>query len=164
MLAGSAITWQVMDLAHAIGQDVSHPATNGSPDYGRKESCMTSASNATERFIALCNETDAGKRHALIDQTFTEDAVYFDTVHSGSAHEGIEAAWTTIMTHVSSAEVSLTAEPDVHHDWLRMRWKLVPDGRPEMELEGTYVCRIGDDGRFEQMIGFLDKVPVLTAS
>ena len=35
---------------------------------------------AAERFIALCNEPDAEKRHALIDQTFTEDAVYFDTV------------------------------------------------------------------------------------
>ena len=40
-----------------------------------------------------------------------------------------------------------------------MRWMLVPDGQPDMELEGTYVCQIGDDGRFTQMIGFLDKVP-----
>ena len=117
------------------------------------------ATTATQRFIALCNEPEAAKRHTLIDQTFTEDAVYFDTVHSGTAHYGIEAARTTIMTHVSAVEVSLTAEPERHHDWLRMRWKLIPDGQPETALEGTYVCQVGDDGRFSRMIGFLDKIP-----
>lgn len=114
---------------------------------------------ATERFIALCNESDAAKRHTLIDQTFTENAVYFDTVHAGTAHEGIESAWSTVMAHVSSAEVSLTAEPEMHHDWVRMRWALVPDGKPDVQLEGTYVCQVAEDGRFTRMIGFLDKVP-----
>jgi hypothetical protein len=124
-----------------------------------ERSPLVPATTATERFIALCNEPDAAKRHALIDQTFSEDAVYFDTVHSGSAHDGIEAAWTTIMTHVASVEVSLTGEPELHHDWLRMRWKLIPDGQPERALEGTYVCQVGDDGRFSRMIGFLDTLP-----
>jgi hypothetical protein len=114
---------------------------------------------AIERFIALCNETDAAKRHALIDQTFTDDAVYLDTVNAGTAHDGIEAAWNTVMTQASSVQVSLTAAPEVHHDWLRMRWKLVPDERTELEVEGTYVCQLGEDGRFTRMIGFLDKIP-----
>jgi hypothetical protein len=120
---------------------------------------MVTAITATERFIALCNEPNAAKRHALIDQAFAEDAVYFDTVNSGSAHAGIEAAWTTIMTHAATAEVLLTTEPEHHHDWLRMRWKLNPDGQPERGIEGTYLCQIGDDGRFTRMIGFLDKIP-----
>ena len=125
---------------------------------------MVTAITTTELFIALCNEPDAAKRHALIDQAFTEDAVYFDTVNAGSAHAGIEAAWTTIMAHATTAEVSLMSEPEQHHDWLRMRWKLIPDGQPEAGVEGTYLCQVGDDGRFTRMIGFLDKFPALPAS
>ena len=125
---------------------------------------MSLAHPAVDRFIALCNEPDADVRHALIDQTFIEDAAYFDTVHAGTAHEGIESAWTTVIAHVGVAEFSLTAEPETHHDWVRLRWALVPEDPSEPGLEGTYVGQLADDGRFARMIGFLDKVPTPAGS
>jgi len=124
---------------------------------------MAFATTAAERFIALCNEPDDARRQALIDQTFTEDAVYFDTVHAATAREGIESARSTVLSHVASADVSLISEPEVHHDWMRMRWKVTSASQPEMGLEGTYVCQVADDGRFSRMVGFLDKVPVQAA-
>jgi hypothetical protein len=124
---------------------------------------MALATTAAERFIALCNELDDARRHALIDETFTEDALYFDTAHGAPALEGIESARSTVLSHLASARVSLAGEPEVHHDWMRMRWKVTSEDQPDQVLEGTYYCQLAGDGRFSRIVGFLDRVPAPAA-
>jgi hypothetical protein len=117
----------------------------------------------TERYIAIWNETDPAKRRDLIDQTFTEDATYLDPMLAGEGHAGIAAMLDGAQEQLSGAVASLTGEPDGHHDWVRFSWKLVLPDESESFIEGTDVGVIGPDGRFQWIVGFLDKVPAAIA-
>ena len=44
-----------------------------------------------DRYIAIWNETNAGRRRALIDTTWTEDAAYLDPMMRGDGRAGIYA-------------------------------------------------------------------------
>jgi hypothetical protein len=116
-----------------------------------------------ERYIAIWNETDPRKRRDLIGWTFTEDAAYLDPMLSGEGHAGIETMFEGVFAQLPGARVSLSGEPDAHHDWVRFSWTLVLPGDSESFIEGTDVGLIGPDGRFERIVGFLDKVPAAIA-
>lgn len=124
---------------------------------------MALTNSVTERYIAIWNETDPGKRRDLIGWAFSEGAVYLDPMLSGSGHAGIEAMFEGVQAQLPGAVVSLVGEPDAHHDWVRFTWQLVLPGEAESFIEGTDVGLIGPDGRFEQIVGFLDKVPAAIA-
>jgi hypothetical protein len=65
--------------------------------------------------------------------------------------------------HFPNARVELVGEPEEHHDWVRFSWRLVLPGDAESFAEGTDVGLIGPDGRFERIVGFIDKVPAALA-
>ena len=117
-----------------------------------------------DRYIAIWNETDPAKRRDLVDWTFTEDATYLDPMLSGDGHAGLETMFDGVVGQLPGAQVSLTGEPDIHHDWVRFNWKLVLPGETASFIEGFDVGKIGPDGRFERIVGFLDKVPAAIAS
>lgn len=119
--------------------------------------------SVTERYIAIWNEADAAKRRDLISWTFAEDAAYLDPMLSGEGHTGIEAMFDGVQAQLPGAQVSLVGEPDAHHDWVRFGWKLELPGESESLVEGIDIGLIGPDGRFERIIGFLDKVPAAVA-
>lgn len=118
----------------------------------------------TERYIAIWNEADADKRRDLIGWAFTEDASYLDPMLAGQGHAGLETMFTGVAGQLPGAQVSLTSKPDAHHDWVRFNWKLVLPGESDSFIEGFDVGQIGPDGRFERIVGFLDKVPAALAS
>jgi hypothetical protein len=68
-----------------------------------------------------------------------------------------------VFAQLPGAQVALTSEPDIHHEWVRFSWKLVLPGETESFIEGTDVGLIGPDGRFARIVGFLDKVPAAIA-
>jgi hypothetical protein len=117
----------------------------------------------TERYIAIWNETDPDKRRDLIGWTFTEDAAYLDPMLSGEGHAGLETMFDGVFAQLPGAHVSLSGEPDAHHDWVRFSWSLTLPGETESFIEGTDLGLIGLDGRFERIVGFLDKVPAAIA-
>ena len=125
---------------------------------------MALANAVVKRYGAIWNESDPGKRRDLIGQTFTEDATYLDPMLAGEGHAGMEAMIDGVQAQLPGARVSLTSEPDEHHDWVRFSWKLVLPGEVDSFIEGTDVGQIGPDGRFERIVGFLDKVPAAIAS
>ncbi|HET9658784.1 MAG TPA: nuclear transport factor 2 family protein [Thermomicrobiales bacterium] len=116
-----------------------------------------------ERYIAIWNETDPRKRRDLIGWTFTEDAAYLDPMLSGEGHAGLGAMFEGVFAQLPGARVSLSGEPDAHHDWVRFSWTLVLPGDSESFIEGTDLGLIGPDGRFARIVGFLDKVPAAIA-
>ncbi len=120
---------------------------------------MALTNAVVERYVAIWNETDPGKRRDLIGWTFTEDAAYLDPMLSGEGHAGLETMFDGVFTQLPGARVSLSGEPDAHHDWVRFSWKLVLPGETESFIEGTDLGLIAPDGRFERIVGFLDKVP-----
>ena len=52
---------------------------------------MSSLTDLVDRYIDMWNETDAGRRRALIARIWTEDAHYVDPALEGEGREGIEA-------------------------------------------------------------------------
>ena len=51
---------------------------------------MNTLTDLIDRYIATWNETDAGRRHDLIAQTWTEGARYLDPMLEGEGHDGID--------------------------------------------------------------------------
>ena len=81
----------------------------------------------------------------------------------GALAVALGAMFDGVQGQIPGAQVSLTGEPDGHHDWVRFSWKLVVPGEAESLIEGTDVGVIGPDGRFQWIVGFLDKVPAAIA-
>ncbi len=52
---------------------------------------MSDANTIVERYFAVWNETDATRRRALIDETWSEDASYIDPLLAGEGRKGIDA-------------------------------------------------------------------------
>jgi hypothetical protein len=141
----------------------SHPGGAGPAETTRKEPSMAFTNSVVERYGAVWNEADPGKRRELIGQTFSEDGTYLDPMLSGAGHAGIDTMIQGVQAQLPGARVSLISGPEEHHGWVRFSWKLVLPGEDDSFIEGTDVGLIGPDGRFERMIGFLDKVPAAIA-
>lgn len=121
---------------------------------------MSANDSVIDRYIAIWNEPDPEERRDLISWAFTEEAVFQDPVFSGKGHAGIETMLESVLAKLPGSRLSLIGEPEIHHDWARFRWELNLPDQAESFIEGTDIGQIGDDGRFVQMIGFLDKAPV----
>src|SRR4051812_43549884 len=52
---------------------------------------MTDVKTVVDGYIAMWNETDAGRRRELIAQTWTDDATYVDPHMAGEGPDGIDA-------------------------------------------------------------------------
>jgi hypothetical protein len=52
---------------------------------------MADIAQLIDDYIAAWNETDAGRRRALVGQVFTDDATYLDPVMEGNGADGIDA-------------------------------------------------------------------------
>ena len=120
---------------------------------------MSASTTVVDRFIAIWNESDPGRRRELVDQTFTEEATFTDPLMLAAGHANLDQMFAGAQAQVPGAQVSLLGEPEHHHGWTRFAWKMVMDESDDSLIEGTVIARIGADGRFEQLIGFLDKVP-----
>jgi hypothetical protein len=125
---------------------------------------MWSNDSVIERSIAIFNEADPEKRRDLIAWTFTEDATYQDPLLAGAGHAQLDQMFAAAQAQFSGAQVVRSSEPEAHHDWVRFSWQVMMPGETESLIDGTDLGRIGEDGRFEQIIGFLDKVPAALAS
>ncbi|MDQ6437346.1 nuclear transport factor 2 family protein [Mesorhizobium sp. LHD-90] len=118
---------------------------------------MTELNRIAERYIAAWNETDAAKRKALLDATFTGDISYADPVMQGDGHDGLGALIEGAQQKFAGFRFSLKGTPDGFADYIRFSWALGPAGA-ESVVEGTDVGVV-KDGRLKMVRGFLDKVP-----
>jgi hypothetical protein len=117
--------------------------------------------NATEtlvrRYIESWNETDPARRHAIIEDIFTEDAQYTDPLAFLEGREAIERAIAGVQSQFPGLVFSLGGIIDAHHDVARFIWHLGEPGS-QPAVVGFDVAVI-NDGRLQQIYGFLDKVP-----
>ena len=118
---------------------------------------MTELTTIAKNYIAAWNETDAGKRRALLDAAFTGDISYADPVMQGDGHDGLGALIEGVHQKFAGFRFSLTGTPDGFADYIRFSWALGPEGT-ESVIEGTDVG-IVEEGRLKMVRGFLDKVP-----
>jgi hypothetical protein len=118
---------------------------------------MRTPTQLAEVYVALWNETDAGRRQALLATTWTPEATYVDPLMRGIGHAEIEGLIAAVQQHFPAFRFSLLGMPDGYGEVARFSWGLGPkDG--EAVVKGTDVVH-RDGDRIASVTGFLDLVP-----
>ena len=118
---------------------------------------MSNAQTLADQYIAAWNETDAGRRQALIAQSWAPDATYVDPMMNGAGHAGIDAMIAGAQAQFPGFRFSLISKVDAYGDRMRFTWGAGPAGADPV-VEGTDFILIADD-RLKTVTGFLDKIP-----
>ena len=114
---------------------------------------------AVVRYIAAWNETDAGRRHALVAQTWTEDGTFRDPIVGGAGHDGIAAMIGAVQQRLPFHRFRLISGIDAHHGRVRYRWEAGGTAEAPLYFAGTDFAILAPDGRFASVTGFLDAIP-----
>ena len=118
---------------------------------------MCKLNDLADRYIAMWNETDAVRRRALIAAVWTPDGAYVDPVVQSDGHGGIDAMVKAVQERFPGHRFARTSDVDAHHDRVRFRWTLGPDGGAAI-VEGVDFGTVAGD-RLKSITGFFDKVP-----
>lgn len=118
----------------------------------------TTTDTAVERYLAAWNETDADKRRALVEATYTEDATYTDPLAAVAGHDQIDGIIGAVQGQFPGLVFTLGGQVDAHHDLARFQWHLGPEGGEPLVV-GFDVAVLDAAGRIKAVHGFLDQVP-----
>ena len=116
------------------------------------------ATSIAHRYIALWNETDAGRRERLLEADWSADARYVDPLMQASGREQISALVGAVHQRYPGFRFNLLGNADAHGENVRFTWTLGPSGAEDL-IQGTDFVRL-DGGKLAAVTGFLDKVPV----
>lgn len=111
-----------------------------------------------ERYIATWNETDPAARRALIEAAYTPDAIYVDPMGRADGHDGIDATVAAVQAQFPGLVFTLGGPVDGHHRLARFQWHLGAEDAEPLVI-GFDVVVFAEDGRINEVAGFLDKVP-----
>jgi len=111
-----------------------------------------------ERYLGTWNETDAGKRRALINALYAEQASYVDPMAEAYGRDAIDATIAAVQTQFPGFVFTLAGPVDAHHRQVRFTWGLGPEGAEPLVV-GFDVAVCDGDGRLRSVLGFLDRVP-----
>ncbi|WP_181780247.1 nuclear transport factor 2 family protein [Pseudonocardia pini] len=109
-------------------------------------------------YLTAWNTTDAEQRAKAVAAVFTDDARYVDPLADVTGHEAIVALIGGVHQQFPGFTFSPVGEPDGHHDVVRFRWGLGPEGA-EPPVVGADAVTLAEDGRIALVVGFLDRVP-----
>jgi hypothetical protein len=115
-------------------------------------------SDVIERYLACWNETDAEKRRALIAEHWSERPRYTDPLVDVGGRAALDATIGAVQAQFPGFVFTAVGQPDSHHRQARFSWGLGPAG-VEPVVIGSDVAVLDEDGRFDVVLGFLDKVP-----
>jgi hypothetical protein len=118
---------------------------------------MSDSQQVAERYIAVWNEADAGRRMTLLRQQWTEGATYVDPMASVAGIGDINQLIGAVHERFPGFVFALARGVDGHGNHARFSWTLGPAGMVA-PIEGSDVVTL-QDGRIDAVIGFLDKVP-----
>jgi hypothetical protein len=119
---------------------------------------MGDIATIVHRYIDTWNETDAGRRRALIDEVFAPDASYIDPLVEAKGRDAIDQFVSAAQQQFAGLVFSLGGPIDAHHDQARFTWHLSAPGAAEPIAIGFDVA-VADSGRLRQVYGFIDKAP-----
>jgi hypothetical protein len=117
---------------------------------------MSDLTTLVDRYIAMWNEHDAGRRRAIIAEAWTEDATYIDPLASVEGRDGIDTLVGAVQQQYPGHRFELTEGPDAHNDRARFTWTLVGDAGPV--AVGIDFAILAPDGRLRDVTGFLEPV------
>jgi hypothetical protein len=116
------------------------------------------AAATIEAYVATWNETDASRRQAGIARAWAPSARYCDPLMVSVGHAGIDAMLASVQAKFPGFVLRRTSGVDCHNGSARFSWSLGPAAGPAV-VEGVDFCALAPDGRLEQVVGFIDKMP-----
>jgi hypothetical protein len=117
---------------------------------------MPDVTTLVDSYIALWNETDAGRRRSLIAQTFAADARYLDPLMRGEGLDGIDAMVAAAQAQYPGTRFELAGAPDHHNDRVRFGWHLRAAAGGDVLATGLDFGTLAEDGRLRSVTGFLE--------
>jgi SnoaL-like domain len=109
-------------------------------------------------YLDAWNEREPAARAAAIEKLWAQDARYTDPLADVQGRAAIDATVAAVQQQFPGFVFRLAGIVDGHHDQCRFSWELGPDGA-QAPVAGSDVALIGDDGRLQAVLGFLDRVP-----
>jgi hypothetical protein len=123
---------------------------------------LSSINETIANYVAAWNETDAGRRRAVVERTWTEDGTYLDSHRDGKGHAAIDAVISTVQQHVPGYRFRLSSGIEAHHDRVRFSWSAGGTDNAPLFFAGTDFAILAGDGRFQAVTGFTDAKPSTT--
>ncbi|TCP57510.1 SnoaL-like protein [Tamaricihabitans halophyticus] len=111
-----------------------------------------------KQYVAVWNETDPQLRRKAIDALWSADAVYCDPLGTARGRAAIDATIAGAQEQFPGMSFRLVGAVDGHHEQFRFTWELGPEEGPA-PVVGFDVATVDADGRLNQVLGFLDRVP-----
>jgi nuclear transport factor 2 (NTF2) superfamily protein len=113
-----------------------------------------------ERYLAVWNESDAGRRRKAIAEVWDENGVYHNQGAEFRGHEAIEAAVVEAHEQFSAAGfVFKLNKAEQVYDAVRFVWDMVPASGGDPASVGTQFWVLAEDGRVLLDYQFIDKMP-----
>lgn len=112
--------------------------------------------DAVARYLRFWNSTPEEQRRAG-GETFADDVTYVAPVGVLTGVEALADFTEQFVDNVGAYEFRARTEPDLHHDYARLRWELRVG---ELSFaEGTDVLAVGPGGRVVSVAAFVDRAP-----
>jgi hypothetical protein len=118
---------------------------------------MRTATGVAEDYITAWNETDATRRRALLESTWTPAATYVDPVAKGAGLAEIDNIIGSVQRRFPGFIFSLSGNADGHANVVRFSWALGPKDGAAIVKGTDFIARDGD--KIATVTGFLDLVP-----
>lgn len=114
-------------------------------------------SDIAEQYLATWNAEGADRATLLADH-WSETVTYVDPLAEVGGRAGVSALIDGVHAQFPGFVFSQLSNVDAHHRQLRFTWGLGPAGE-EPAVIGFDVVVLDEDGRIQDVRGFLDKVP-----
>jgi len=110
-----------------------------------------------EHYLATWNATGA-ERDALLAEHWSPEVTYVDPLADVNGTAALATVIDAVQAQFPGFTFRQVSAPDAHHRQLRFTWGLGPrDDEPV--VIGFDVVVLDEDGRIEDVRGFLDRVP-----
>lgn len=119
---------------------------------------MSEYEKLAERYIDAWNETDPPARRAAIDALFTADVTFADPMTTARGQAEIDQMIGAVQAQFPGFVFTLQGPVDGHHTQARFTWEMGLPGQ-DAPVAGFDVVTLAEDGRINQVLGFLDRVP-----
>jgi hypothetical protein len=112
--------------------------------------------DAASGVLKLWSTADPAERARMAKDWLSASIVYADphVPQPISSREGFLKFIEIFRANLSDAEVQLTAAPQIHHTYARLRFAVLRGGKPFSS--GSFFLTFDASGRIERMIGFVD--------
>ena len=120
---------------------------------------MSDIQTFVQDYIAVWNESDAGKRRQLIRTLWQEDACHLARTLEAVGHAGIEKRVTDAYDKWVKEKGNvfrLQGSVDSHHDTVKLRWEMLPAAGGAVISVGFDFLVLGGDGRIRTGYQFIE--------